>query len=408
MKRIGSIVLVLMMLLSLVACGTTPSANETPAQNTPNAPKTEGSNTQAESKDQLNADGLGGYKIGFWYLPPTDALSKTFRDTLDYLADMTNCTMEYYDMAEYSMAAQTAAVETLVSNGCDAVIMIVGSSPAMYELMNDNGVYYVGMTRSLNDEVAAVTQTSKYCTGWLGDEGGVGGQQYNIGFQLAEALGQAGCKNIAVLAGSEGETMNDERVAGMEDAAKQYGMDILASYRGQDHVTGYADILAAFGSELDGIVASSQGDTGIAAIQAAGYLGKIKLAQTDPPADAEKYLEDGLLHATTAGAGSYIINMYMQLFNGLTEADRLFEGGRKLVPGIPGFVVTTAEEWRMASFCTMEELPGGFTPDQVLQLNSKCAPGMTVAEREGLWKSYGAADYWNIDALFARVSEYVG
>ena len=405
-KKTVSILLILAMLLALVACAT-PKADDPPAAND-NPPATDNTETNdPDAEPGINADGLGGYKIGFWYAPPTDSLSKGFRDMLDYCAEMTNCEMVYYDMTGWSAGDQATAVETLVAQGCDAVIMVTGQSPAIFQYLNDNEVYYVGMTRSLTEEVKLVTQDSEYCTGWTGDLGGEEGSNYATGYMLTESLAQAGCKKIAYVDSSEGETMGDERCVGILAAVEDYGMEAIAKYRGTDGVTGFADILSTFGADLDGIVfAGGSGDMAIAAIQAAGYMGKIKLAQgNDAGEETRAYLENGMLQITSLGGATFMAQMYMQLFNALSGADRLFNTGHKIFPPMGGLIITTPQEWDGA-LQVMDAMPGGMTPPEILSLNSLCAPGMTLAEREELALSYATVEYWSVEGALARIAEY--
>jgi ABC-type sugar transport system substrate-binding protein len=393
-KRILSLLLATTMLFLLVVC-----KNERTGTSGTNATVIQGTKIP---------DDLGGYKIGFWYTPPTDDLSKGFRDVLDFCAEMTNCEMVYYDMSDWSAGAQSTAVESLVSLGCDAVIMVTGTSPALFQYLNDNKVYYTGMTRSYTREVALVTDNSDYSTGWLGDEGGVGGANYQSGYQLAEVLAKEGCNKIAYFDSSEGEAMGDERSMGVEAVARDYGMKIVASYRGYDWATGFSDILASFGSQLDGIVfPGGSGDMAIAAIQTAGYLGKIKLAQGNSAGeDTPAYLESGYLSVTSLGGSTFMAQMYMQLFNALSGADRLFEAGKGFYPMAGGFLITNVKEWNDAN-TIMQSIPGGVIPEDILKLNSLCTPDMTVKEREDFMKYYCTSDYWNVDSLYAKVQEYL-
>ena len=393
-KRIITLLIAAILLISLAACGTTPASSSTVLG--------------GERTNRLNADGFGGYKIGFWYLPPSDLLSQQFRAMFDYCAELTNCEMVYYDMVAWSAEDQMAAVESLVSSGCDAIINPIGSSPAMYEYLNDSGVYYAGLTRSYTEELAKIVDDSEYCTGWIGDLGGDQGANFMTGYNMAQLLVDAGCKKIAIVGASEGETMNDERVAGVEKAAKEAGMEILTTYRGGDFATGYSDILASYGDELDGIACTGGGDQGVAAIQAAGLSGKIKLVQVDPASENTRdYLEAGLLHGVAVGGATYLLNCYMQVFNALTGADRLFNEGSKIVPQFIGFFVQTAEEWDMAAACLSGEIPGALLPDEVLALNSLIDPGMTVQEREQLLLMYQSPEYWNITAITERINAYL-
>ncbi|MCC8044838.1 MAG: hypothetical protein LIP12_04985 [Clostridiales bacterium] len=368
----------------------------------------EGSAEVLTAGENLSADGLGGYKIGFFYYSTADAQSLQFHNVLDYCAELTNCEMEYYDMTAWDTEAISTAVETLVSNGCDGIIMILGSSPSLYEYMEENGVYYVLQTRSYTDEVALVVDGSEYNCGIVGDLGGTDGANYKGGYDSTLVLADEGCENIAIIANSEGETMSDEMVEGAEAAAADTGMNIAAEYRGSDIGTGASDILASYGTEIDGIVYCGSGDYVLAAIQSAGLSGQIALVQGEC-SDAAEYFEAGLLTATTAGASVYMVDLYMQVFNGLCGADRLFcEEDPRLVPLFSSFLVTSAEEYEAASIYTDGEVPGGILPDEILSFCSLTGGDMTIEEREALVETYQSTDYWNISDITARVGSYLG
>lgn len=369
-------------------------------------------NTESQAAGAgLSAEGLGGYKIGFYYLPTSDLLSQQFHATLDYCAELTNCEMVYYDMTSWDSEAMSAAVETLVSNGCDGIICVLGSSPALYEYMADNNVYYVAETRSYTDELAKVVDGTEYNCGFVGDLGGENGINYKQGYDLAMVLADEGCTNIALVGGSEGETMNDERIAGMKAAASEAGMNVVAEYRGSDFITGYADILASYGSEIDGIGCTGGGDNGIAAIQSAGLTGQIKLVQLDAPSgDTGEYFDAGMLTATYSGTASYMVDSYMQLFNALSGADRLWnDTDPRTVPRFTGFIVRNREEFESAEHYTNGDVPGGILPDEILSFCSLTGGDeMSVEDREALIESYQSSDYWNIADISARVGKYLG
>ncbi|MCC8044835.1 MAG: substrate-binding domain-containing protein [Clostridiales bacterium] len=365
-----------------------------------------GMNVSAE--ENLSADGLGGYKIGFFYYSTADTLSQQFHNTLDYCAELTNCEMEYYDMTSWDTESISTAVETLVSNGCDGVIMILGSSPSLYEYLEENEVYYVAQTRSYTDEVALVTDGSEYNCGFVGDLGGESGGNYKSGYDITQVLADEGCTSIAIIGGSEGETMNDERVEGAKAAAEANGMEVVAEYRGSDFLTGSSDILAAYGTDIDGIVVTGGGENVMASVQAAGLTGQIKVVAVDASGDTEAYFDAGMLTATYAGGSTYMVNFYMQLFNALSGADRLFsEEDPRLVPMFQGFIVTSAEEYASAISYTDGEYSGGLLPDEILSFCSLTGgEEMTVEEREALIENYISTDYWNLADIMDRIDNY--
>lgn len=413
MKKTLSLFLALLLTFSLAACGgdtggkpsDAPSASGTDNTSSPSdaagAPE-----TVAPKLVNDKGEEVGGYKIGFFYLPESDGLSAQFHRALEYCAKLTNCEIAYYDMMTFTADEISTAVETLVSVGCDGIIMISGTSPALYEYMNEQGVYYAGLTRSYNEEVANVVDNSQYNCGWLNEAGGA---NFEMGYGLTKVLADKGCKNIAYLAQAPGSEIGDDRVRGIESACEDFGINIVTSYRGSDYAAGASDILATRGAELDGFVSNSNGDIGIAAINMAGYTGKIQYAQVDAPSasDTESYFETGNLAPTTSGNNVYVVQLYMQLFNAISGADRLFNEGDHIIPMIPSFIVTDAQGWRDSNQYIGGDLPG-LVPEEVLALNSWYAPDTSVEEKEALMESYTKADYWNLDAVVARVKAYLG
>lgn len=402
-KKWLSMLLAVLMVVSLAACANTPNAAD--ADDTTDETT---SDAVVSAEPILNDKGeeVGGYKIGFFYLPESDGLSAQFHRALDYCAALTNCEIEYYDMMTFTADEISTAVETLVSVGCDGVMMISGTSPALFEYMNEQGVYYVGLTRSYNEEVANVVDGSEYNCGWLNEAGGV---NFQMGYDLTEVLANKGCKNIAYLAQAPGSEIGDDRVRGIEAACEDFGINIVTSYRGADYAAGASDILATRGAELDGFVSNSNGDIGIAAINMAGYTDSIQYAQVDAPSasDTENYFEMGNLAATTSGNNVYVVQMFMQLFNAISGADRLFNEGDRIIPMIPSFVVTDAQGWRDSNQYIGGDIPG-LVPDEVLSLNSWYDPDTTVEEKEALMESYTDSEYWNLDSIVARVKAYLG
>ena len=85
----------------------------------------------------------------------------------------------------------------------------------------------------------------------------------------------------------------------------------------------------------------------------------------------------------------------------------MFDEGSKIVPQWVGFLVKSAEEWDMGSYCTMGEVPSGLLPDEVLSMNSLCAPGMSLEEREAMVLDYQSPEYWNVEAINQRVMDYL-
>lgn len=413
MKKMIAILLAATMLLALAACGNTASESSTPtsdagesaAASAPSNEELEAAAASVEAvSEKLTADGLGGYKVGTFYLPNVEGYGKAYFDYFDWLCDLTNCEPLHYEMTSFASSDIMAAVETLVSQGADAIIIPIGSSPAMFEYLNSNGVYYTLMTRNYTEEVCAVVMDSDYFCGFIGDLGGESGIEYQKGYSVCEALAAEGCKHIAIIMAGEGETMNDERTLGMQAAAEDYGMEVLTVVRGGDYSTGTSDILASYGDEIDGLCTASI-DASLAALQAADMVGEVKLACVDAPSDPVGFLEAGYCSAFTNEGSGFLALMFMQMYNAMTGADRLFEA-EKIVPQFPGITITSVETFNLINEAN-EKILGCLTPNEILALNSVINPGMSVAEREDMLREWCTPDYWNIPMITARVNAYV-
>ena len=415
MKKWIALLLSLAMLLSLAACAggmdtTSPDASKDTKDTAAEVSQDGGTGTAAPvselpTLEQQTDSEIGGYKIGFYYLPDSDPLSAQYHRALDYVAEITNCEMVYYDASTLVADELSTAVESLTASGCDGIIMVSGNSPTVFEYMNDKGVYYAGLSRSYTDEVAAVTDDSEYCCGW-GDEGT--GVNFSFGYEPVAALAEAGVKNVAFVGISPGTQNVDERFEGAMQAIEDYDLNLLTSFQGQDFAAGFADVLSAYGSELDGLIGHIWGEAGIAAIESAGYGGQIIYVQPDVPSkDTTEYFENDRLYATFAGNNAFIIQMYMQIFNALSDADRLFSTPENnMYPIIPAFCVVGADEWRQAEKYLQGDIPG-MLPEDILALCSHYAPDTTVEEKEELMLSYTEDEYWNMETIVERISPYV-
>ena len=74
--------------------------------------------------------------------------------------------------------------------------MITGNSPALFQYMNEKGVYYTGMTRSYTDEVALVVDGSEYNCGWLDENSGM---NVDMGYGVTAALAEKAAKTLLML-----------------------------------------------------------------------------------------------------------------------------------------------------------------------------------------------------------------
>ena len=408
MKKAIAILLTIIMVFGLFGCTAEQPADNNPApdQNAPAPTETEKPTETTPpaveaTEIALPAD-FGGYKIGFYFLPDSYAIAKQYKGALDWIAGLTNCEMVYYDMVTASSEETISAHESLVSQGCDGIIFVGSSGGAnLFEMFNKNGIYYVGMTRALSEDVAAVTTDSEYCAGWADERSGI---SWYDAYGPTSVLAANGCKKIAYVSNVPSNEMATERIRGVTDACEEFGMELITSYEGTEHAAGTTDILANYGDELDGLVGCMNGDACIASIQSGGYGGKVKYAQVDPPNDVVAYMEAGLLTSTIAGNNAFIIQLYMQLLNAMSGAERMFNDGDKTFPIHKSILIDSVEAYQLCEKYVLSGAPG-WTAEEALQFNSLCNPDFDVKTYEELWTERNDPEYWNIYSIAERLGE---
>lgn len=274
MKKLISLGLVLIMILSLCACGnTTKPAQDTPATE---APTTEAPANAGEEKYAII---LKTTSTAFW---------KAMYDGIaDYIAAEGLNADLYTASSDTDDAGQLAIVENCINTGEYAGIAIAPCNSttlvSAVKLANDAGIPVVNIDERFNvDEMKAQGAT---CVGFVSSDNQAIGY---MGAEYISSLIEKGSQ-VAVVEGIAGNTSSEERKTGATNAFNDCGMEIIASVACNWDMQTAMDTVATWCLQYPDLKAIYCCNDGMAAgarqaVAASGL--DIKVCGTDGDADA--------------------------------------------------------------------------------------------------------------------------
>jgi ABC-type sugar transport system substrate-binding protein len=353
-----------------------------------------------ESADQTSTEASAGdevttgetFKIGFYYLPPTDTLSAAFHKALDYTAAQFGCEMMYGEAITFTSEEALAVYENQIQAGVDAVIA-VSIPAAAIELFNENQIYFVvgGNTITDPDTLQMAMESPYYCGSIMADE-------VVSGYQLCEKVYDAGSRNIAYISIPAGMAQShDDRVRGIEKFAEEHSdMKIITNYRGVEFFssTGPTDeILAAF-PEVDGIITTAGVATVPAAIYSAGMQNDIKYATIDIQKGVDTWFKDGFMAGCQGGQYPVMQIAFTVLYEALSTGDMLITDMSKPFYG-PYIWLTSYDEYNQYIQYMDGDIPA-YTGDELKKMCGNFNSEVSLEDRQEMfaeaWASYSLQD----------------
>lgn len=334
MKKVISKGMALMLVLSTMLVGCASGANE-------NEPVTkEASETEAAAKTEVTEESSTSpsagvaFKVGTVDTGSGDATQQPLLDQLELTVEALGGEVVYATV-EASADSYIAAVENLISKGCDALILnnritLYGLLQQTENMCSSAGVYYslywTNIIEGSEDYNIAMNSDWFVSTTFEDD--------VDSAYYAASKLGEAGCKKIATITlplGSTAQIMRDE---GITKACEEYGMEVvgtesdtaltLTSSGGNDIVTRF---LSAY-PELDGICIAGMTQMVlpgvVQALESADKVGEIKVVGIDFNEYQTTYMEQDALQAIIGGhfAGpSYSAILIANILNGTPLMD---------------------------------------------------------------------------------------
>lgn len=228
--------------------------------------------------------------------------------------------------SETDIAGQVEAVNNLVAQGVDAIVIAPADSIALVAPLIEaeaQGIAIVNIDVKLDDD--ALEQAGLEVP-FVGPDNVEGARQ--VGMVLAEDLGEGA--QVAILEGIQGAANAEQRKEGFEAAVAEGGLDLVASntanWETEQANTVFTNILGA-NPGIQGVMAANDSMAlgALAALEAAGKLGEIKVVGFDNVPEVEPYLADGSMLATLDQFGSdqavYGIDVALDLLAGEQAED---------------------------------------------------------------------------------------
>ncbi len=276
-------------------------------------------------------------RIGFFYGEPTSKLGEQFIHSLEYLADALN-----FEVVVIEGGFGEAAIATLegvaTAKSVDGIISAAGATPAFMRAVD--GIPFVGIGSSFPSDPAEVQELATY-ENFLGC---VVDSDYNAGYSAAEAMYNAGCRNLCIAGLTQGmSSAHDSRVQGVKDfiAAHPDYKICTEDYSRAQYAAAIANFAAAF-PEMDSLFTSSCNDAVFTSIMSEGLMGYVKLGSVDITESTRDYFDNGTMAYVAGGQyGSAQIGLAI-LLNYLLDGTVIIQD--KTVPMPRDYIVITSVE----------------------------------------------------------------
>ena len=303
MKKALSLILAVVRLLTMAACGSAPAAENT------------GSDSAANAAEKIT--------IGVQIWSTDDVLGGHTKQMLDAAGKVWNVEFQF-DTPAYSADAQIASIENFIAAGVNGIMSVDCDESTTIQnaaLCKKAGIPYIAVYRRIDDpaNVATIAENEFYL-------GQIANSDYELGVSLAQAVLDAGKTKIAYIKTPNGNAM-DARENGITDTLTKAGIEVLTTctlsdaYEASEWTNFVENILNVY-PETECILMScgSNGgiDAAIAKIATMGFADTCTTACVDSPDGAAECIADGSLLAVggqiynSALYGAVIMVNYIQ------------------------------------------------------------------------------------------------
>lgn len=238
------------------------------------------------------------FKMGFVHSSFSDQLGVMYQKYAQYAADELGCEIIFAEAADSD--SKINAQQNMIEMGCEAIINTT-CSESLVQMCANAGVYYIQVGNTISDP--ALAEYAADCEYFIGN---ILVDNYEVGVNMVNALYEQGCRKLAFIEFTPGQvTTMDDRARGMEEAAEAYeDLEIVTTYTGQpsSFADGTEQILASYGSKIDGIVSVMANAAIPASIFSYGLSDQIKYAGVDIQEGTDELLEAGTMAYVAGGA----------------------------------------------------------------------------------------------------------
>ena len=306
-SKIISLILVCVMMMSiLAACGSGETGSNPAASTTESVNNAATNNSEAVEVDTSESGDKP--RIAYGWIPNPDPLMQALNKLAVAVIEAAGCEWVPLEMTGRTAEAQIEGVQNIVDQGVDGVFVIPASDsviPKLQQICEDAGVYLMAGGRSVTDpDVREYMMNSPYFCGFISSNDEE--TSYTIVKEMYEEMGAT---NMCVIAGPVGDTSSDARDLGIERAVEETGMKVLSTVRNvqsaEDVTKAVENFIAAF-PELESIYVCYATPAGtMEALQKVleenNLAGKIKVTRFDFAEDEITYFENGQFQLAYGG-----------------------------------------------------------------------------------------------------------
>ncbi|HWQ73768.1 MAG TPA: substrate-binding domain-containing protein [Clostridia bacterium] len=380
MKKLISLIMVLVTCVSFVACkAPAPTANSSAPEAATSAPET------AVTASNLNIPSdLPKFKILVREMNFTNTLYAGWKKALESLQKQFNVEFVFVETGG-STDASKQALESALQTGINGSLDL-GLTEQDVQIMLPSNCATVMYSSEPTDEATAAAMA-----GYTNYLGSIDEDNYGSGVKAAEALYQAGCKNIAIAGLTKGiAKLMDERLRGfMDGIAKHPEMKIIAEDYSMVEFAKAISTFAAAYPEMDGVYVSLINESVFQAFATEGLVGRVKLAGWDISDSTKDYIENGTLVYTGAGQEGSILAAFAVLYNYLYDGTYLIPDRAMTVPR--AYIdILTADDYD--NYMTYIVNSPAYTPDEVAGMIKAFNPSFTYEQFVDLNKNYSLDD----------------
>ena len=380
MKKLISLIMVLVTCVSFVACkAPAPAANDVAPEAAASAP------VAAATASNLNIPSdLPRFKILVREMNFTNTLYAGWKTALESVQDQFNVEFVFVETGgstDTSKQALESALQTGINGSLD-----LGLTEQDLQIMLPAKCSSMMYSSEPTDATTATTMA-----GYTNYIGSVDEDNYGSGLKAAEALYQAGCKNIAVAGVTKGlAKLMDERLRGFLDGVATHpDMKIIAEDYSMVEFAKAISTFAAAYPEMDGVYVSLINESVFQAFTTEGLVGRVKLAGWDVSESTKDYIENGTLVYTGAGQEGSILVAFAVLYNYLYDGTYIIPDRAVTVPR--AYIdILTAQDYD--NYMTYIVNSPAYTPDEVAGMIKAFNPSFTYEQFVELNKNYSLDD----------------
>lgn len=270
--------------------------------------------TGAADGESASAGSEPSFKFGFIHTSFSDQLGIMYQKYASYAAKELGCEIMFAENGS-DADLRMSSLENMIQVGCNGIIVSTVTEP-MLKACEEAGVYLIQVGNNISDPdlAAAADNSSCYIGSVLVDN-------YEVGYNMAAAMYEQGCRNVAILEFTPGAvTTMDDRASGIEAfLAEHPDMQVATTFSGgaSAFAEGTEQILAAY-PDIDGII-SVMANTSIASsIYSFGMADQVKYAGVDIQEGTDELLEAGTMAYVAGGAFPNAEICVAMLYNYLT------------------------------------------------------------------------------------------